>query len=201
MAVNSDAPFGLTPIKHRNGAPYNGANRLYYVPSTYATALFVGDPVIKIGTANAAAIQGHNIATLPEINKATAGDGNDITGVIIGFDADGDNQSRTHNPASTERVVHVADDPDLLFIIQDDAGGTLTVADVGQNVNLVFTTAGSTSTGQSGVEFDSSATAADQSNQLTLQRLFDEEGNTIANFGIWEVKINQHTEADNKIGI
>lgn len=199
--ANKDARFGLTPIKHRNGAPYNGATRTYFVPSTYAVALFVGDPVIKTGTANTTAVEGHNIATLPEINKATAGDGNALTGVIVSFGANGNNQDITHNPASTERIVNVADDPDLLFIIQADAGGTLTAADVGQNANVIFTHAGSTSTGQSGVELDASATAADQSNQLTIQRLFDVEGNTVDSFGIWEVKINQHTETANTIGI
>lgn len=193
MAVNSDAPFGLTPIRHRNGAPYNGANRAYFVPSTIA--LFIGDTVLKTGTANTAAIGGHNIATLPEINKSAAGNGSPITGVIVGFEADGDNQTITHNLASTERVAYVADDPDLIFLVQDDAGGTLTAADVGGSVNLIFTASGSTSTGKSGIEFDSGTVGTSSTDQLTLQRLHDEVGNTVANFGIWEVKINNHTEA------
>jgi len=50
--ANTDAPFGLRPIRHRNGAPYNGAFNHYYVASSYATALFVGDPVVKTGTSN-----------------------------------------------------------------------------------------------------------------------------------------------------
>lgn len=203
--ANKDAPFGLTPIKHRNGAPYNGATRQYFVNSSYAVALFVGDPVIKTGTSNTTVVEGANIATLPEINKATAGDGNAITGVIVSFGANGgDNQTRTHNPASTERIVNVADDPDLLFLVQDDGGGALDATTVGLNAVLIFTESGSTSTGQSGVEMDggtSDAPAADLSNQLTIQRLHDVEGNTVDDFALWEVKINNHTEAHGVIGI
>lgn len=198
--ANTDARFGLQPIKHKGGAVYNGATRPYYIPND-GVALFVGDPVIKTGTANAAIFEGHNIATLPEITKASAGDGNALTGVIVSFSVDGNNLDKQFNPASTERIANVADDPDLSFIIQADAGGALTVLDVGQNANLIFTHAGSTSTGQSGVELDASATAADASNQLTIQRLYDVEGNLVDSFGVWEVKINQHTEADNVIGI
>lgn len=46
--ANIDAPFGLRPIRHKSGAPYNGAVNPYYVASTYATALFIGDPVIRV---------------------------------------------------------------------------------------------------------------------------------------------------------
>ena len=46
--ANTDSPFGLRPIRHRNGAAYNGAANPYYINSTYATALFIGDPVVKL---------------------------------------------------------------------------------------------------------------------------------------------------------
>ena len=74
--ANTDPPKGLVPIKHRNGAPYNGAANPYYKPAGYATALFVGDVVVKTGTANTAAASApglgdFNIATLPEINTPT----------------------------------------------------------------------------------------------------------------------------------
>ena len=202
--ANVDAPFGLKPIRHRNGASYNGAANKYYVPSTYATALFIGDPVIKTATSNTSDVDGGNQpGTLPEINKATAGDGNAITGVVVGFGPNRDDLSKQYNPASTERVVLVADDPDLVFDIRDDGAAALAETSVGLNAVLIFTESGSTTTGLSGVELDTSsdAPAADASNQLTIQRLSDKPDNAVGVNAVWEVKINNHTEAHAVIGI
>lgn len=205
--ANTDAPFGLRPIKHKGGAPYTGAANPYYIPSTYATALFIGDPVIKTGTANTAEVTEPGAGkfipgSLPEINKATAGDGNAITGVIVGFSPDPDNLSRNYNPASTERIAYVCDDPDVIFEIQAD--GAIAATQVGLNAVLIYTNSGSTTTGLSGVELDTSSDApdADQSNQLTILRVVNRTDNEAgsANTKV-EVKINQHTEANNVIGI
>lgn len=199
--ANTDAPSGLKPIRHRNGAPYNGAANPYYIPSSYATALFVGDPAIKTGTSNTTAIEGMQAGTLPEINKATAGDGNALTGVIVGFGVDNNLLDTPSNPASTERIVWLADDPDLVFLVQDDASAILDATSVGLNANLVFTHAGSTTTSRSGVELDATTPSADASNQLTIQRLHYIENNELGINAGWEVKINQHTEATGVIGI
>lgn len=200
--ANVDSPFGLRPVKHRNGAPYNGAANPYYIPASYATALFVGDPIVKTGTSNTAAYKDFAIGTLPEINKATAGDGNAITGVIVGFLEDPTNLSLQYNPASTERIALVADDPDLVFEIQAD--GAIAAAQVGLNAVLIYTHSGSTSTGLSGVELDttSDAPATDASNQLTIQRVVNRaDVEASASFTKVEVKINNHTEVHGVIGI
>lgn len=139
--------------------------------------------------------------TLSVINKATAGDGNAVTGVIVGFAADPSNLDRIYNPASTARVAFVADDPDLIFEVQAD--GAIAATQVGLNANLIFTNAGSTTSGLSGVELDTSAVAADASNQLTILRVADRPGrNEIGSaWTIVEVRINNHTEALGAIGI
>lgn len=201
--ANIDAPFGLSPIRHRNGAPYNGACKAYYIGTGDSTALFIGDPVVKTGTANTTEVNGHIPGSLPAVAKATAGDGNAITGVVVGFETT-DRSDRPYRAASTERVVLVADDPSLVFIVQDDGGGALDATSVGLNANLIFTTAGSTATGISGVEMDGGTTdgpAADASNQLTILRLHPTVGNELADYAIWEVAINQHTEASGALGI
>lgn len=200
--ANVDAPFGLRPIRYLSGAPYNGAANKYFAPSTYATSLFIGDPVIKTGTSNTTATRGYNPGVLPEVNKATAGDGNAITGVIVGFEPVNGFDSTVYGAASTARIILVADDPNLLFEIQDD-GGSLAATSVGLNAVLIYTHSGSTVTGRSGVELDSTSDvpAADASNQLTIQRLSNKASNEIAANAIWEVKINQHTESDNTLGI
>lgn len=200
--ANVDSPKGLIPYRHRNGAPYNGACSPYYVQADYATALFIGDPVVKTGTANTAGVMGFNPGTLPSINKATAGDGNAITGVIVGFKKI-DDENKIYNAASTEAVVFVADDPDLVFEIQADSAGTLAATSVGLNAVLIYTHSGSTVTGYSGAELDttSDVPAADASNQLTILRFVNREDNEIATHAKVLVSINQHTEADNTLGI
>lgn len=205
--ANADTPFGLRPIRHRNGAAYNGAVNPYYINSTYATALFIGDPVIKVaGGSNAASVNAagagfYEIGTLPEIEKATAGDGNRITGVIVGFSTLPDNLSLQYNAASTERVALVCDDPDVIFEIQAD--GAIPAASMGLNAVLIFTHSGSTVSGLSGVELDttSDVPAADASNQLLILRGSNNPDNdvTLTHCKL-EVMINQQTQNQGTVG-
>lgn len=205
--ANADTPFGLRPIRHRNGAPYNGSFSAYYAASTYATALYVGDPVIRVsGGSNAAELNAPGgvfpIGTLPIVEKATVGDGNAITGVIVGFGPDPDGLGRIYRPASTARLVYVADDPDLVFEAQME--GTLTATMVGLNAVLIYTHAGSTSTGMSGAEVDTGTTtapAADASYQLTIRRMVNRSDNEMGLNAKVEVTINNHTEAHASLGI
>jgi hypothetical protein len=203
--ANADTPFGLRPIKHRNGAPYNGAVNAYYVPDDYATALFVGDPVVKVGTSNAAAVEApgagsFGIGTLPSINKAAAGTTNRITGVIVGFAPDPNGLERIYNPASTERVVYVCDDPDVIFEAQVD--GTLTADMIGLNAVLVYTNAGSTTTGRSGAEISiGTAPATTVGFQVNLLRVVNRVDNELGEFAKVEVRINTHTETNAVTGI
>lgn len=203
--ANNDTPFGLRPVKHRNGAPYNGATKPYYIPASYGTALFIGDPVVKTGTSNtsevsAAGLGVFPVGTLPEINKATAGDGNAITGVIVGFA--GNAEAAVYNAASTERVAFVCDDPDVEFEMQAD--GAIAATQVGLNAVLIYTHSGDTSTGLSGAELDttSDVPAADASNQLTIQSVVNRPDNEAASaYTKVLVKINNHTEAHGALGI
>jgi hypothetical protein len=205
--ANVDSPFGLRPVRYKSGAPYNGAANPYYIAAGYGTALYVGDPVIKIGDGSnttAVTIPGVGrfpIGTLPQINKATAGDGNQITGVIVGFSPDPNNLSRQYNPASTERVAWVADDPSLIFEIQAD--GAVPAASMGLNAVLIYTHSGSTVTGYSGVELDttSDVPAADASNQLLIIKAVNRPDNdTTSTWAKVEVMINQHTENQGTVG-
>ena len=205
--ANADIRYGLRPVKHQHGAPYNGEANLYYVPAGYATALFIGDPVVKTGTSNTAKVvtgAGEYAAgTLPEINKAGAGDDNATTGVIVGFLPKPNDLETVHSKASTEDVAVVADDPMLIFHIRDDGASALAATSVGLNAVYIYTHAGDAATGISGVELDtaSDAPAADASNQLTILRLASMEGNEIAARAQWEVRINNHTEAHGTLGI
>ena len=204
--ANVDSPFGLKPVRHMLGVPLSATIRPYYAPSTYGTALFVGDPVIKTGTANAAAMEAPGagrfaIGTLPEVNKATAGDGNRITGVIVGFAPNPDGLGTIHRAASTERIIYVCDDPFVVFEIQAD--GAVAAASMGLNAVLIYTHTGDTTTGISGAELDttSDVPAADASNQLLILRAVNRDDNdTTAAYAKVEVIINQHTENAGTVG-
>lgn len=190
MAIeNADTRFGLRPVKHLNGNPWNGQTVRCYLPSTDANAMFIGDAVDLAGSADAAGV-------CPTIVKATAGDGNAIAGVITAFDPDPDNLSLVYRPLSTNRYCYVCMDPDVIFEIQACSGAVLANTTVGLNAVLIFSHAGSTATGLSGMEMDSGASdapAADASNQLLIMGLVDRPDNHISAVNAkWEVLINLH---------
>ncbi len=142
---------GFRPVKHLDGSPYNGAYNTYYVPASDGTALFVGDAVKLAGSAS-----DDGYATI-----AQAAAGNPVVGVVVGFRVDPTNLNTPsqYRAASTARYVRVADARDLVFEVQEDAvGGAAAVTDVGLNADLVVA-AGSTTTGQSGMQLDTSTKA------------------------------------------
>jgi len=205
--ANVDSPFGLKPVRHLLGLPVNMAVVPCYIASTYATALFIGDPVIKVAGGSNTAFEtapgagAFNIGTMPNIEKATAGDANRISGVIVGFAADPANLDRNYNPASTERIAFVNMDPFTVYEIQAD--GAIPAASIGLNAVLIYTHSGSTTTGLSGVELDttSDVPAADASNQLLILRAVNRDDNdTTLTHAKVEVLINQHTENQGTVG-
>lgn len=160
--ANVDSAFGLMPVRYASGAPYTGACNRYYVPASDGTALFRGDPVILAGSADANGV--------PDVTRATAGSAGRITGVVVGVVNDASITGK-HRPASTAGYVLVADDPNLLFEIQDDSvGGNLAATDIGLNADLASGT-GSTVTGLSGFELDTSTKATTATLQLRIEGL------------------------------
>jgi len=204
--ANVDQPMGLKPIRHRNGAPYTGSGNPYIVLVGDTDAMYVGDCVVRAGSANAAQVRTPDgifeTGTLPSLNRATVGDGNAITGVVTSFGPDPDALGKGYRVARTQRLVYVCDDPDVIFEIQAD--GAIPAASVGLNAVLIDDASGSTVTNRSGTELDTSsdAPAADASNQLTILRAINREGEdtTLTNANV-EVRINNHTEASGVVGI
>lgn len=179
--ANSDRPAGLRPVMHGNGAPYNGAANLYYIPSTDGTAVFIGDAVKSAGSADAS-----GVAT---VAQCAAGDA--ILGVVVGFRPDPTNLGLQYRTASTNRYVYVADAPDLIFEIQEDSvGGALAATDIGNNVDIVVGS-GSTTSGLSGMEADTS-TKNTTSQQLRIVGLVQRPDNEIGTNAKILVMINEH---------
>lgn len=189
--ANSDSPTGLRPVGYKSGAPYNGACNMYYVPASDSTALFIGDPVIIAGSADAKGV--------PDVTRAAST--TRITGVVVGFapvpGAAAGSQTavdRGYRTASTADYVLVADDYDLLFEVQEDAvGGALAVTDVGNNADLIIA-AGNTYSKRSGVELDSS-TAATTAAQMRIVGFVQREDNEIAANAKMLVSIVESTQS------
>ena len=200
--ANKDAAFGFKPVRTLGGTPYNASMaKPYYVPSTYATALFLGDLVSLAGTAtaNAAAVSdsmnGGEIGTFQTIIRGAQSGGTalEAVGVIVGFEPLRTDLTKQYNAASTERVVYVCDAPDMIYHVQEDGdGGAIGAAGAGLNAEIIVGT-GNTVTGRSTMELDSSsaATTATLPIRLLSGAAIPDNDVSLAN-AVWEVMINTH---------
>ena len=144
--ANVDSPFGLRPVRYMSGAPYNGAVNYYAALASDGTAMYLGDPVKLSGTSQT--IDG---MIYSDVDQAATGDV--CVGVLVGV-IPVTRDSTIYRAASTQRILMVADDPNLVFEIQEVSGGTaLTANDIGLNADFVVA-AGSATTGLSGVELN-----------------------------------------------
>lgn len=134
--ANLNAPSGLSPVMYRNGNFWNGQCRLYAVAAAYSAlngGIFPGDAV-SIDAVNFASPQG-----IPYVKQITAGAGNSIRGVVVavglalpsGYQGgpwiNPNDLTKTFRPAgtaTTDYIVAVVDDPDVVFEIQEDTTST-----------------------------------------------------------------------------
>jgi hypothetical protein len=187
--ANADTPFGLKPYRYINGTPWDGKVSMYYVSATDATRIGRGDPVKLMGSAD-------STGKYPTVARATTG--GRFVGVAVGFgnNANGffdyTNLSRAYRPASTAMYVAVVDDPNVVFLCQEDsATGALAATNVSGNADLVIGNC-ATGNGLSISEVDSSSFTSSTSAQVRLLRLANMEGNAIGSQAKWEVLILEH---------
>lgn len=190
--ANADTPFGLKPVRYLSGAPYNGAFNAYSTAAGDSTAIFIGDPVTLSGTS-----QTINGATYADVDQAASTDV--VVGVVVGVKpvtAD----STKYRAGSTQRIVYVADDPNLLFEIQEVSGGTaLTANDIGLNANFVVGS-GSTVTGMSGVELNNATEADTNTLDLKIVGIVNREDNAVGEHAKWLVRLNKHQYVNQTAG-
>lgn len=194
--ANLNSPFGLRPLRYLSGLPYNGAVTKYRKEAS--VVLGIGDPVVLAGSASEAGTNNADKDGIPLVTRAAAASGT-ITGVVMFVEIDSGTKSRAdqtlHMAAADTGYVYVADNPDLIFEIQEDSdSNNLVLADVGEGVDIVVVNA-NTNTGLSNVEIDSSTSAAQIGNadQLRVLRLVEREDNELGANAKWEVLINEHT--------
>jgi len=181
MSTPVDKPNGLKPVRYSSGHAYNGACRKYY--KSASVIIGIGDPVVLSGTADSDGV--------PAVTRAAAGSGT-ISGVVVGIVADPDNLNKKRMEAADSGYLLVADDPDLIFEIQEDgAVSQIAATAVGEFCDIVIADADA-NTGLSKCELDSSN--AGTGDQLRIVARVQREDNDIGNVGTrWEVQINEHT--------
>lgn len=194
MATNANIPMGLQPRKYLSGAPYNGAVNQYAHDSGNGVAIFLGDLVTITGASSTI-----NGVVYPNVVQSATGDV--FQGVCVGVEPI--TQSSTiYCEASTQRIILVADDPNLVFEAQDASGGTpLTVNDIGLNVNVVVGS-GSTVTGLSAMELNNGTEFSTNTLDLKITGFVNASDNIagIAN-AKFLVRINRHRFANQIVGV
>ena len=207
MANSPTTAFGLKPVRTVSGADWSGKVRSYYASASYATAMYIGDPVVLYGQGNQNAVDAIGGSFVPgslaEVRLATAGASNKIAGVITSVMAVS-RDSVIYREASVERILHVVDVRDVIFQIRGDGGGALAYTTVSLNAVLISGT-GSAVTGLSGWALDEGTTtapAADATYQLDILNVANFVGNEVASkYAVWEVLINQHSFAPATAGV
>ena len=208
--ANTNRPSGLQPVGNLEGGPWTGKANIYSIPASYATALYIGDPVTLSGTATA-------VTGVPEIKILTAGDAGAITGqtaarvpigVIVGLGkyeglmANPSNLDITYRPASDTSIWYalVCDDPYVLFEAQDVGSSTaLTYTDVGANINLNAGTQTYNYISAWGLDNNSKGTT--YSYQAKILRLVRRSNNDVGAYSRWICKWNVHQYAFYSLGL
>ena len=182
--ANIDQAFGLRPIAKVGSAPGGTTGTTKYRITSGAGAMFTGDIVKQAN--DGSVVQG------------TAGDA--ARGVFMGcFYTDPStskprfNNTFPNGTAASDAIAFVADDPDQLFIAQQDsASANAVVADLNLNANLVVGS-GNTTTGITGMEIDSDSKNTTATLNVKLIDFYDTPSNdATANNSILVVKINNH---------
>lgn len=189
--ANANTPFGLAPVEYLSGAPWNGQVRRYYIPSSDGNAYAIGDPVTLGGSGDAKGV--------PSVVLATPGSG--LVGVIVGagglayggFSGDPTNLNTTVIPATKTKAYYVlvADDPNIIFEVQEIGTGTpLAATEIGLNANLV---AGTNSGYLSGWLLTNTTEAATATLDVKLLGLSQSvQPNDFGAYAKWRVLINNH---------
>lgn len=190
--ANADTPNGLKPVAYVSGAPYNGACNRYYVPATdTSAAIYIGGLVKLAGGADADGV--------PTVTGDVS-TGNPVVGVVVGVEpvtAD----SLIYRANSTARYVLVADDPNLLFEVQEDGTTAATVA--GATAVLTGFTSGSTVTGLSAIEISTAGISetSDTDDDVRLIRMVQRPDNATGANGRWLVRLNVHQFVNAAVGV
>lgn len=180
--ANIDKAFGLRPLGNLSAT---GSQKQYgyEIADNQAGAIYQGDLVTVY--------DGYLVKFLPATHTAAVGvfNGCNYIDPTTGKPTWKNFYPGSVNITAGKIMADVIDDPSQLFIIQADED--IVQADIGKNADVVGT-GGSTTTGVSTMELDSSTIANTAALNLKIVGLYDVPGNSLGNFAVVVVKINEH---------
>ena len=201
--ANFVAPRGFVPSRYRDGNTWDGAVNMYYIPAADTNQYNPGDTVKSAAGGDANGI--------PQVVKITNGT-DTARGVIIGClvaapnipSLVGVNLDLTVQNIPTAKThdyyILVADDPALLYELQDDGLAALTATSC--NKNASYTVTNPTSPQQNSATVLSTASVATTAGlTLKLMGLVQKPNNAYGVNATWIVMLNQHEFQGNTAGV
>jgi hypothetical protein len=180
--ANIDKAFGFRPIGNLSAT---GAQKQYgyEIADNQSGTIFQGDLV--------ALSAGFITRFLPATHTAAVGvfNGCNYIDPTTGKPTFKNFYPGSVNITAGKIIADVIDDPSQLFLIQCDAG--FVAADVGKNADVIGT-GGSTTTGVSTMELNSSTLATSAALNLKTVGLYNVPSNEYGSFAVVVVKINEH---------
>jgi hypothetical protein len=180
--ANVDKAFGLRPLGNLSAT--GGQKQYgYEIEDSQAGAIYQGDLVTIVG--------GYVVKFAPGTHAAALGvfNGCNYVDPSSGKPTWKNYYPGSVNITSGKIIADVLDDPNQLFLIQADED--IVQADIGKNADVVGT-GGSSTTGVSSMELDSSTIADTAALNLKIVGLWDVPGNALGDFAVVVVKINEH---------
>lgn len=200
---NSIGPRGFVPSRYMDGSAWNGGCNMYVVLSTEGNQINIGDTVKSAANGDANGI--------PAMTKITNGT-DTARGVVIGCLAANPNDPSLvgtmldltiqNIPATKTKnyYILVADDPNLLFELQDDGLAALTATSC--NKNASYTVANPTAPQQNSASVLSTASVATTSTlPLKIVGLAQKPDNAFGINAKWLVRFNTHELIGNTAGV
>ena len=188
--ANNNAAFGLKPI-NLNGTSWSGQGKLAYFPTSQGGNIFIGDPLIPLGSTDAFGVPAWGIATAGAtdivggsfLGRANGPAGSGITMVQSDY---------IYRPASIAAYGFICDDPDVLYTIQEDSvSGAIASTAGGYAVGLLVAGTGSTVTGMSGWMLQSSTVGVGAAtSQVRVLGLTRGPDNALGVYARWNVMLN-----------
>ncbi len=192
--ANAQNWWGLRPVRHFDGSPWNGQTLRCYISAANASAMYLGTSIKLTLVAAECPTDGKAIG----ITVATITDAGHILGVITSFETTATAET-VYRVAETERYCQVCLAEGIVFRIRGDGSGTPVKQWQGLNAGMVAGTS-STVTGLSGNKLDESTPSANQSQPLVILHVSDVEDNELGDYAQWDVIINQPQLLDNIAG-
>ena len=180
--ANVDKAFGMRPLGNLSAS---GSQKQfgYEIADNQAGAIYQGDLVTVY--------DGYLVQFDPSTHTAAVGvfNGCNYIDPTTGKPTFSNFYPGSVNITSGQISADVLDDPNQLFIIQND--GTSAAANYGKNADVVMGT-GSTTTGVSAMELDTSTIANTAALNVKIVGLWDVPNNAVGEFAVVIVKINEH---------